>query len=58
MHMNVLLAWMYMHGVHAWCLQSPEEGARSLGTGIAGAFEPVCVGAGKWTSYDCKNKYS
>lgn len=33
---------MYMHGVAAWCLQSPEEGARSLETGIAGAWEPVC----------------
>lgn len=33
---------MYMHGVDAWCLQSPEEGARSLGTGVAGACEPVC----------------
>lgn len=33
MCIGILLACMYMHHMHAWCLWETEEGVRSPGTG-------------------------
>lgn len=34
MHMAVLSVCMLIHHLHAWSPQMPEEGIRSLGTGV------------------------
>lgn len=36
---NVLLACVYMHCVHSWCLWSSSEGTVSHGTGVTDAFK-------------------
>ena len=37
--MTTLPACVYVHYVHAWCLQRPEEDIRSPGTGNTDGFE-------------------
>lgn len=46
MHMSVLLAYVYVLRVHAWCPLRPEEGTVSPGTGVIEAFTNHHVGPG------------
>jgi len=39
---NVSLAYVYMHRVHAWCSQRPDESGRTPGTGTIDSSELPC----------------
>lgn len=38
--MCILLACMSVHHVSAWCMQKPEEGIQSVGTGVVDCCNP------------------
>lgn len=40
--MSVLLEWMHMYHMHAWCLQRTDKGIGSLEPGITDGCEPRC----------------
>lgn len=45
MDMSVVTAHIYVHHMHAWCLQRSEEGVRTPGTGVRDGCKPPC---GSW----------
>lgn len=47
MYMAILPAFRYLHYVCAGCPRKPEEGVRSLRTGVTGRYEPHKMSAGK-----------
>ena len=40
--MLYLRAWLSLHLLYDWCLQSPEEGIGSPGAGVTDGCEPLC----------------